>query len=149
MFLNCSSLTEVQIPESVTEVMSYAFQNCSALKTLDLPESVNKLGYSIFSGCKLDTLLIRGIVESRWISTFLFDGMGKKTKVFVQPSEVEKYQEVYSGTVYPLPDLTDGISDIIHSQNSQSEWFDLQGRRLNGEPSRGIYIHNGQKRIVK
>ena len=149
MFLNCSSLTEVQIPESVTEVMSYAFQNCSALKTLDLPESVNKLGYSIFSGCKLDTLFIRGIVESRWISTFLFDGMGKKTKVFVQPSEVEKYQEVYSGTVYPLPDQTDGISDIINSQNSPSEWFDLQGRRLNGEPSRGIYIHNGQKRIVK
>ena len=149
MFLNCSSLTEVQIPESVTEVMSYAFQNCSALKTLDLPESVNKLGYSIFSGCKLDTLFIRGIVDSRWISTFLFDGMGKKTKVFVQPSEVEKYQEVYSGTVYPLPDQTDGIFDIINSQNNPSEWFDLQGRRIIGEPSRGIYIHNGQKRVAK
>ena len=28
-------------------------------------------------------------------------------------------------------------------------WYDLSGRRLNGKPSRGIYIYNGRKVVVK
>ena len=149
LFLNCSNLTEIQIPEGVTSVMSKAFQNCTALNTLDLPESVNRLGSTPFSGCKLESLYIRGIIESRWLTDWLFDGMGTKTKLYVQPSEVETYKRIYKGPVYPLPDETNGITDIIHPANNSSELFDLQGRRIIGEPKPGIYIINGQKRVMR
>jgi hypothetical protein len=147
MFLNCSSLTEIQIPESVTEINSEAFSGCTALRTLDLPESVYRIGSNSFSGCKLESLYIRGIIESRWITSYMFGGMGTDTKVYVQPSEVEKFQRVYKGKVYPLPDQEDGISDIIHPTSNSYDLFDLSGRRV-VNPKRGIYIQ-GNKKIVK
>ena len=149
LFLNCSSLVEIQIPEGVTSVLSNAFKNCLSLKTIDLPESVNRLGNSPFSGCKLDSLLIRGIIEHRWISTSIFEGMGTETKVYVQPSQVEVFQSVYKGGVYPLPNQTNGVSNIVGAVDVSSELLDLQGRKLHGKPAKGIYIQNGKKYVVR
>lgn len=149
MFLNCSSLSEIQIPEGLVWVRSHAFENCSALKTLDLPESVTRLGWSPFIGCKLDSLIIRGILESNWVNEWLFKGMGTQTKVFVQPSEVEKFKKIYKGPVYPISDEMSGISDFTLPEDNSSALFDLQGRQIFGEPSRGIYIHGGKKIVVK
>ena len=149
LFQNCYNLTEIHIPESVTAVMTEAFKNCTALRTIDLPESVTRLGGYIFSGCKLDSLIIRGIIDSRWIDEWLFNGMGTQTKVYVQTSEVEKYKKVYKGPVYPLSDEMNGISDYTLPEDNSSALFDLQGRRIFGEPYRGIYIVNGKKIVIK
>ncbi len=147
LFLNCVSMNEIQIPKGVSWVFSNAFQNCSALKTLDLPESVCRLGGSAFSGCKLDSLLIRGIIDSYWVSDELFHDMGIQTKIYVQPSEVEKFQKIYKGTVYPLTDQMNGISYTLSPVSNSSELFDLQGRRLMGTPQKGVYIQNGRKYV--
>ena len=105
MFLNCSSLADIQIPKSVISVWSNAFKGCKALKTLDLPESVTRLGEFVFSGCKLDSLFIWGIIDFRLSDHYwLFDGMGTQTKVYVQPSQVDKFKAIYKGPVYPLPE---------------------------------------------
>ena len=105
MFQNCSSLTDIQIPKSVTSVMSNAFKGCKTLKLLDLPESVTRLGDYVFSGCKLDSLLIRGVIDFRWTDHhWLFDGMGTQTKVYVHPTQVDKFKAIYKGPVYPLPE---------------------------------------------
>ncbi len=149
MFFNCSSLSEIIIPDGVTEIRNNAFENCSALKTLDLPESVTSLGWSPFVGCKLDSLVIRGFLESNWINESLFKGMGTQTMVFVQPSEVEKFKKIYKGPVYPISDEMSGISDFTLPEDNSSALFDLQGRQIFGEPSRGIYIHGGKKIVVK
>ena len=147
LFLNCVSMNEIQIPKGVSWVFSNAFQNCSALKTLDLPKSVCRLGGSAFSGCKLDSLLIRGIIDSYWVSDELFHDMGTQTKIYVQPSEVEKFQKIYKGTVYPLTDQMNGISYTLSPVSNSSELFDLQGRRLMGTPQKGVYIQNGRKYV--
>ena len=47
-----------------------------------------------------------------------------------------------------------GITDqpILNSQfsNLNSEWYTLDGRRLNGRPTaKGLYIHNGKKELIK
>ena len=105
LFWNCSSLTDIQIPKSVTSVMSNAFKGCKALKTLDLPESVTFLGDYVFSGCKLDSLIIRGVIDFSWnVHYWLFDGMGTETKVYVHPTQVDKFKAIYKGPVYPLPE---------------------------------------------
>ena len=105
LFCNCSSLTDIQIPKSVTSVMSNAFKGCKALKTLDLPESVTLLGDYVFSGCKLDSLIIRGVIDFSWNGHYwLFDGMGTETKVYVHPTQVDKFKAIYKGPVYPLPE---------------------------------------------
>ena len=50
-FSDCSGLTSIDIPSSVTSIDSYAFQNCSSLTSISIPDSVTSIGYSAFSGC--------------------------------------------------------------------------------------------------
>ena len=79
----------------------------------------------------------------------MFGGMGTDTKVYVQPSEVEKFQRVYKGKIYALPDPTDDVSDTFRSANDSYELYDLSGRRIS-EPSvlpKGVYIRNGRKQV--
>ena len=42
------------------------------------------------------------------------------------------------------------ISKESGSQVASTGWFTLDGRRLNGKPSRaGVYINNGNKVVIK
>lgn len=41
------------------------------------------------------------------------------------------------------------IRNIGLSQHADSPCFDLQGRRLNGQPQQGLYIRNGKKYMLK
>ncbi len=51
VFYNCLSLKTVTIPDSVTHIQSSAFQNCSRLTTVTLPNTIVKIGEYAFQGC--------------------------------------------------------------------------------------------------
>ena len=55
-FQNCSSLTSIDLPESLTSIGDYAFQNCSSLASIDLPESLTSIGNYAFLNCSSLTL---------------------------------------------------------------------------------------------
>ena len=44
-------MTEITIPDSVTEIGGGAFERCSSLTEITIPDSVTKIGDSAFSGC--------------------------------------------------------------------------------------------------
>ena len=44
---------------------------------------------------------------------------------------------------------TTGIEEIENSKSVNRKYFDLQGRRVNGKPARGIYIREGKKIMIK
>ena len=50
-FSNCSGLTSVTIPDSVTSIELYAFQDCTNLTSVTIPDSVTRIGTSAFNGC--------------------------------------------------------------------------------------------------
>ncbi len=50
-FENCSGLTSVTFPSSVTSIGEYAFSSCSGLTSVTIPSSVTSIGDSAFSGC--------------------------------------------------------------------------------------------------
>ena len=50
-FEECSKLTSVTIPSSVTSIGKYAFSYCSGLTSVAMPDSVMSIGESAFYGC--------------------------------------------------------------------------------------------------
>jgi hypothetical protein len=117
---------------------------------LDIPESVNKIELLAFNGTKMNELYIRGVIDSAYVSpnpyVSMFSGMSTNTKLYVLPSEVEKFKAIYNGPVYPITSGdTEGISEVETLPASAEKTFDLQGRRVQGEPKHGVYIQDGKK----
>jgi len=50
-FSDCSGLTSVTIPNSVTSFGNLAFSGCSGLTSVTIPNSVTSIGFGAFSGC--------------------------------------------------------------------------------------------------
>ena len=48
-FQNCTSLTEVTLPDSLTEIGRYAFNGCKSLSRVDLPEGITFIGRYAFN----------------------------------------------------------------------------------------------------
>ncbi len=45
---------------------------------------------------------------------------------------------------------TTGVSDPSPAWENAAEWYDLQGRRLNGKPTKhGVYVNGGRKVVIK
>lgn len=51
-FYGCSGLKEIVIPNTITEIKDYAFYKCTALERLVLQEGLKTIGKSAFYGCE-------------------------------------------------------------------------------------------------
>ena len=64
-FENCSMLTSITIPSSVTSIDKYAFRGCSNLKSITIPDSVTSIGEKAFYNCSnLKSIIIPDSVTS-------------------------------------------------------------------------------------
>lgn len=50
-FRNCTSLTNITIPDSVTRIGGLAFYNCQGLTSITIPDSVTTIGVEAFEAC--------------------------------------------------------------------------------------------------
>ena len=50
-FANCTSLTSIKIPNSVSIINPKAFANCTSLTSIKIPNSVRGMNISVFNGC--------------------------------------------------------------------------------------------------
>ncbi len=63
-FANCTSLTSVEIADSVTTIGAYAFYNCTGLTSLTIGEGVTTIGEYAFEGC---TSLTELTIKSEYV----------------------------------------------------------------------------------
>lgn len=72
-FLNCTGLTSITIPTSVTDIESAAFVNCSNLTAIIISNSVTNIGTGTFGDCvKLTSAILPDNIE--YIEKGIFDG---------------------------------------------------------------------------
>ena len=62
-FFDCSSLTSITIPDSVTSIESGAFEGCSGLTNVTIGNGVTSIGDSAFFNCRnLTSIYCKAIV---------------------------------------------------------------------------------------
>ena len=72
LYLNGAIITNLVIPNSVTEIGDYAFNGCSGLTNVTIPNSVTEIGNQAFFGCSaLETLNFNAISCADFNSTYL------------------------------------------------------------------------------
>ena len=61
-FADCTKITSVTIPDTVTAVGTGAFKNCTSLKTVNLSKAVNTIPDECFEGCVSLTYVNAGVI---------------------------------------------------------------------------------------
>ena len=60
LYLNNELLTELVIPNTITEIKAYTFRGCSSLTSIIIPDSVTSIGSSAFEYCSSLTSVVIG-----------------------------------------------------------------------------------------
>ncbi len=136
-----------EIASDITDIGCYAFSGCTSLKVVDVAENVQHVSQMAFKDCCLDSLIIRGLYANYFRDAFR--EIDPSSVLYVQSSELESFQAVFPGKVFPLP--SSGTASVFSPRLEQTESdgiFDLQGRRVQGQPRPGVYVRNGRKQLV-
>ena len=98
-FYGCSSLTSINIPESVTEIEESAFEGCSSLTSINIPESVTEIGTRAFAFCSSLTSI--NISESvTEIGMSAFRGCSSLTSINLPNSVKSIDDNAFQGCIY-------------------------------------------------
>ena len=152
-------LESFKMPAGVKELGFNAFMY-TKLKEIDLPETIEEFGRNTFNACfYLKDVYMRHKEAPYWISWCVFANKSSKLyrTLHLYPGSKAKY-EAHSYTQNWIKYFDNVVEDLeptgIHSVTLDKETgnkaiYDLNGRRIQNVPSRGIYIQNGKKISVK
>ena len=157
-FENNAYLEHFKMPAGVRELGFNAFKS-TKLKEIDLPETIEEFGSNTFNACfELKDVYMRHKEAPYWINWCVFANKGDITRTLhLYPGSKAKY-EAHSNTQDWIVYFDNVVEDLeptgIHSvtldkNTAPKAIYDLNGRRIQNVPSRGIYIQNGKKISVK
>lgn len=113
-FLHCVDLTEVTIPEGITEMMFGTFGFCEKLEKVILPKSISKMSQPSFYGCtNLSEITILNPDCEIWDHENEFDPE-METIIGFPGSTAEQYAKKYGKTFVALDEGSYSCSHICH-----------------------------------
>lgn len=116
VFENCKNLTNVSIPNSITYIPPYTFCYCSNLKDIIIPDSVTAIGECAFAACtELTNISIPNSVTSVGDSSFA--GCRNLTSVIIPDSvtyiAAGAFRQCHSLTNIVIPDSLTSIGEMM------------------------------------
>ena len=112
VFQECTSLCSVTIPNSVTRIGDCAFSQCTSLSYITIPNSVTSIGEWVFAGCtSLRSITIPNSVTS--IGESAFENCTSLSSVFI-PDSVSSIGNGVFGCCTSLSSITipNGVTSI-------------------------------------
>ena len=97
-FYYCSSLTSVVIGDSVTSIGEYAFSVCDSLTSVVIPDSVMSIGSYAFEYCYNLTSVVIGDSVTK-IGSYAFEKCSSLTNVYYKGSGVHEWNWISIGWV--------------------------------------------------
>ena len=170
-FHSCSSLTSITIPEGVARICGGTFADCYGLTTVTIPSSVRRIDYGAFRLCRALTSVISWIEEPFEIEDNVFELYNSETyELYFTPATLyvpkgckERYEATAGWKNFStiiemegsgiedmrIPSFRQNDTDTAHPIGAPAAVYDLQGRRLETLPHKGIYIQDGKKKWVR
>ena len=132
-FWNCTELTSVEIPSTITRISSYAFCDCTNLTTIDLPTSVTELRFGVFWGSGLVSISLPSSLTTTGNHTFgdcknlaeveipssittidtsCFYGCTSLTSIVIPSSVTTIKQSAFLGTALKSIDIPSSVTTI-------------------------------------
>ena len=142
-FSGCSGLTSLTIPSSVTEIGNQTFYGCSGLTSLTLPSGVTSIGNYAFEGCSgLTSLTIPSSVTSIGDRAFL--GCSGLTSLTLPSSVTSIGESAFTGcsglTSLTIPSGVTSIGNFAFRDCSGLTSIYVYTKKL---PELGYYVFNG------
>lgn len=174
-----NKIKTVEIPNSLISIGDGAFQGCSGLTSVVIPDNVKNIGENAFSGCKYLTevrlgsgldLIQDGAFDGCPITrlycyadypptattgdadhTDSFYVVKANCKLYVKPESFDIYNVNPYWSQFNLLQIEEtAVNQIEVTSDINTEWYTLDGIKLNGKPTeKGIYMNNGKKNYVK
>ena len=154
-FAICKKLTSVVLPDKLDSIGPSAFQTCEALTMVDLPASLTAIGERVFWYCtNLKDVYCRATTPPVNNGRTPFHNVAPDITLHVPAASLEAYRNTAPWSDFPYIvaiEDTEGISGTsANSQHTSSPvLYDLQGRKVQGQPTCGIYIKGGHKVVIK
>ena len=103
LYLNGEVVTDLVVPDGVTEIRMMSFFGCSSLTSITIPDSVTEIGYAAFAGCSRLTI---AYCKSVTPPTALFDNRSylwngfSQNAIYVPMESVEAYKAAEGWSEY-------------------------------------------------
>ena len=155
-FRECTSLTSVNLPNSVITIGGYSFRGCANLTTIIIGDGARNI-YGPFGSC-INLKDIYCFVETppsgRGISSGIDRNAQGAITLHVPAESINMYKQAEEWNHFNIVAITNAdpmptrIIKIKTEAKDEERYYDLQGHHVI-EPSKGLYIINGKKVIIR
>ena len=145
-FIECKSLNSVSIPNSVTSIGAYTFYDCSGFTSIEIPNSVKVIGKGAFNGCASLRSIICNAITPPSLGQDVFKQVNKHIPLYVPSESVFAYQAAsqWGDFINILPiGSNEGIEEIVENHKQDDKLiYDGKLYILRGEK---VYTMQGQE----
>ena len=150
-FYNCCSLVDIVLADGVGTIGQSAFCGCGNVETLYISSTINSIGSSAFARCyNIDEIKIGAVKPIRGSADIFTDTVYDNATLYVPNGTEPLYQkrEPWNLFFYIVETDFTGVEELKAEGGNVKAIYDLQGKKIE-VPSKGLYIINGKKVLIK